>query len=201
MIENLMLDSQSSDCVIYLSGPNNFRKAVYPEYKANRIGKPRPRYEHAVKDYLRNSWQAVTVQEAIEADDAMGIHAMSGDNFILVHQDKDMNQIPGMHFRWATMRNGEVIRDKELYSVTLEEGNRFFYYQLIVGDTTDNIKGIPGMGPKKADAFLNSTDPQDWAEGILDLYGDDEIMDMNAQCVYIWRKPNDSWRNLLNAKT
>lgn len=198
MIEGLMIDTNAEDCAIILSGPVNFRKSVYPEYKANRIGKPRPRYEHEVKAYLEKHWQA-TRTDGIEADDQMGILYNSVQNAVLVHLDKDINQIAGYHFNWEIRRHGEIVREKRLYNVTSYEANRFFWYQLIVGDNnTDNIKGVQGMGPKKADAFLDSTPAEEWYQGILDMYGSEEEMDMNAQCVYIHRKVNDNWRNIIH---
>lgn len=205
MIQNLLADTQSDDCEVWLSGPKNFRSLVYPEYKANRIGMPRPRYEKAVKSFLVEYFDA-DYSDGVEADDMLGIRSTYlkdvGEEPIIIHLDKDMDQIPGLHFNWELRRKQKdgtikVVREKTLYEILPEEGNRFFWYQLIIGDSTDNIKGVVGMGPQKANAFLENTDPQDWYQGILDLYGNEEEMDMNAKCVYIYRKPDDSWRNLI----
>jgi 5'-3' exonuclease len=103
--------------------------------------------------------------------------------------DKDLDQIPGQHYNFVR---------KEKYNVSEDEGNRFFFYQLLVGDPTDGIKGVPGIGPKKATRLLDSTPPDEWLDRIRDLYASEEDLDLNAQCVYIWRKENDNWRNLIS---
>ena len=71
--------------------------------------------------------------------------------------------------------------------------------QLVMGDSTDNIPGIKGIGPKKAEAmFRNCESNQECYEVAKELFGSDEELDMNAQCIYIQRKEGDNWRNLLD---
>lgn len=112
--------------------------------------------------------------------------------------DKDMNQIAGKHFNWAIIRLGTIVREAKIYDVSPEEGDRFFWTQCLVGDPTDNIKGVPGIGKVKAEAILRDCNGnQECYEAIKETYSSEEELDMNAQCIYIWRKPNDSWRNLI----
>lgn len=118
---------------------------------------------------------------------------------IICALDKDLNQIPGLHYSWELRREGKVIREKQLYTITPEEGDYWFFYQLLVGDPTDNIKGINGIGPKKAAGILHGCESnRERYEAVLERYSCEEELDMNAQCVYIWRKNNDSWRNLID---
>ena len=199
MVEGVLRDSGADQAELWLTAGTNFRYSVYPEYKANRKDTYRPKWEKETKQYLVDHWGA-NATNGIEADDMLGIRAMElGDNSILAHLDKDINQIPGWHFNWELRRLGAVIREKKKYFVTLEEGNRFFYYQLCTGDATDNIKGLSGYGPAKTNKLLESTPPERWYEEIRNLYSSDEELDMNATCLYIWRKNSDSWKNLLNA--
>ena len=198
MVESILGATGASEYELWLTGKDNFRYSVYPEYKANRIDSYRPTWEKEVKEFLVRNWQA-NFTNGIEADDQLGVRnsQLGVGQAILCHIDKDLNQLPGKHFNWELRRLGQVIREAKLYDVTLEEGNRFFYYQLLVGDSTDNIKGAVGIGPKKASALLDSLDESEWYEGVLECFSCEEELDMNAQCVYIWRKENDSWRNLL----
>lgn len=196
MVEGILQDVNASSYELWLTGSNNFRYSIYPEYKANRKDAYRPKWEKQVKQFLTQEWQA-NWTEGIEADDMLGVRQCESTNSVICHLDKDLNQIPGLHFNWELKRLGTVIREKRQYFVTLEEGNRFFYYQLIVGDSTDNIKGVNRYGPKKATALLDSLAESEWLPAIRDLYACEEELDLNAQCLYIWRKMNDSWKNLL----
>ena len=70
--------------------------------------------------------------EGEEADDRIGIDGYAGTHIICT-LDKDLDMIPGWHFNF---------RKKELYTVNPEDGDRFFYKQLLTGDATDNIPGL-----------------------------------------------------------
>ena len=121
-----------------------------------------------------------------------------GSEAILCHLDKDMNQTAGKHFNWAIIRLGNIVREAKIYDVSPEEGDRFFWTQCLVGDPTDNIKGVPGIGKVKAEAILRDCNGnQECYEAVKNAFACEEELDMNAQCIYIWRKPNDSWRSLL----
>lgn len=188
LVDNILHDVGADSFEVWLTGKNNFRYNVFPEYKANRITSKRPKWEHTVKDHLTKKWFA-NWSEGCEADDMMGVRQMELDNTIICTIDKDLWQIPGPHYNFVK---------KEFSNVSEADGFRFFCYQLIVGDSTDGIKGIPGMGPKKAEALLEKNPSEEWLQLIEDRYSSYEEMDMNAKCLYIWRQPNDSWRNLQN---
>lgn len=221
MVERILYDAGATEYELWLSGGNNFRYQVYPEYKANRLTMPRPKWEQEVKQYLVDQWQANRT-DGIEADDMLGIRQWQlkprfgsamvktegtsydtwefGSESIICHLDKDMNQIAGHHYNWELVREGKVVREKQTYFVTPEDADYFFFYQLLVGDPTDNIKGIKGIGPKKAAGILHGCESnRERYEAVLERYSCEEELDMNAQCVYIHRKHNDSWRNLIEA--
>lgn len=217
MVESILADSGADSYELWLSGPENFRKSVYPEYKATRKS-PRPKWEQEVKQYLVDEWQA-NYSDGVEADDMLGIrqyeihkfeqafksvhHFDAGylpDTFesIICHQDKDINQIAGWHFNWELKRLGEVIKEKSTYFVKPDDGDFLFFYQLLVGDSVDNIKGAPGIGAKKATGILHGcSNNRERYEQCLSQFSCEEELDMNAKCVYIWRKYNDNWRNLI----
>lgn len=93
--------------------------------------------------------------------------------------------IPGDHYNFVK---------KEKYFVTDEEAIRFFYYQCLIGDTADGIKGVPGIGPKKAKNILdacNSEEEYYWA--VRDKFSCYEEFAMTAKVLWIWREPNGMW--------
>lgn len=176
---------------LWLSGKNNFRYNVFPEYKANRLEAKRPKWEHEVKDYLVKEWNA-NWSEGCEADDMIGVRALETDGFV-ASIDKDLDQIPGWHYNFVK---------KERYFVTSEEATRHFYYQLLVGDTADGVKGVYGVGPKKAKKLLDSCDSEEgmyWA--VRDLYGSYEAFEMTAKVLWIWKKRNDIWTDTFDKET
>lgn len=124
---------------------DTFRAKLNPEYKANRT-QPKPLHYTFLKQYLIDVWHAeVAVNE--EADDLLGIaQTDSGEETIICSIDKDLKQVPGHHYNF--------VRD-EFDFVTPEQGLLFFYKQLLIGDTADNIKGVTGIGKAKADKALD----------------------------------------------
>lgn len=198
MLDGILADTKATEYEVWLSGSSNFRYNIYPEYKGNRIGMARPKWEQEAKQHLQEKWQA-NVSVGCEADDMLGVRQYELTDSIICHLDKDMNQIRGLHFNWELWRLGKVIREKQLYTITPEEGDYWFFYQLLVGDSTDNIKGIDGIGPKKAAGILHGCESnQERYEAVRERYSCEEELDMNAQCVYIWRENNDNWKSILN---
>lgn len=131
----------------YLTGSNNFRKDINPEYKANRKGKEKPPYFKEIREYLINKHNFQEFK-GLEADDCISIIAKHYKNTVIVSVDKDLNMLEG------TVYNPR----KQLIAVnTKEDFDKYFWTSMIVGDTADNVKGIPGYGPKKAEIILSDT--------------------------------------------
>jgi DNA polymerase-1 len=190
IVEDILGETDSDSYEVWISGDNNFRYQVYPEYKINRHGARRPKWEHEVKDYLVRVWDS-QVSNGCEADDMMGVRQCENtDETIICTIDKDLDMIPGWHWNFVK---------KIKYYVTDEEAIRFFYYQMLVGDPTDGIKGVPGIGKVKAEKLLRGVLTEELFQTVRDQYGSDEEMELNGQCLWIWRKPNDIWKLPLNA--
>lgn len=150
--------------------PENWRTKFYPEYKATR---PDRKAEHdaAVREYLTEVWGAKT-EPYMEADDAISLDAWNllknEIPYIIITNDKDMDQIPGVHLDWTKDE-----WDAKLVPEFVGELN--LYKQVLTGDRTDNIPGLPGWGPKKAEAwFKDTTDaPEQVAMAAYrEVYGD-----------------------------
>lgn len=122
-----------------------------------------------------------------------GVRMAESPGATVVHLDKDINLVPGQHYNWELTRLGKVVREARHYFITEEEALRNFYTQLLTGDVTDNIKGVPGIGPKKAEKLLqNSSTEEEMFNVCRDAYSSIEEMEMNAKCLWMWRKMNDN---------
>lgn len=142
-IKGIVEATQASEFSVFLTatGQKCFRFDLFPEYKANRK-QPKPYWYHELRAHLVAEYGA-SVSDKLEADDALGI--AQTDRTILCHIDKDLDQIPGHHYDFVK---------KVSYDVGVARALRFFFFQLLMGDTVDNIKGIPGVGPKTAEKIL-----------------------------------------------
>jgi DNA polymerase I len=156
-LDEILYDSGASDYIVYLTGSENYRKTLYPEYKANRV-QEKPKHFAALREYLLKYEQAED-QIGQEADDALGIKQMaSNDTTIICSIDKDLHQIPGRHYNFVK---------KEHTIVTPEEGIYFFYQQLLTGDRVDNIPGLPKVGPVKAKKILGEMSDEDTYKDVV----------------------------------
>ena len=146
---------------VYLTGDNNFRKetAVTHKYKGNRKAE-KPKWYDAIRDYLIHMHRT-EVCEDIEADDGMAMHITRNPNSILCSIDKDLWMVEGWHYSWATHNREELplrwISNEgylELQQLSKKKklvggGYPWFYAQMLLGDSTDNIKGPKGYGDVK----------------------------------------------------
>lgn len=137
-----------NDIESYVGGEGNFRFDIYPEYKANRKDLEKPKYLKEAYAYLVHFWNG-TVVNGIEADDMVAIRSTElGDNCIIVGIDKDLRQLAGTHYNW---------KKREFETITPEQAEYNFWMQMLTGDTSDNIKGVKGIGPKKAEKILKGS--------------------------------------------
>ena len=130
MMREILQMTESDEYICFLTGQNNFRYDIYPEYKANRKDKPKPVHLQACRDYLVEAWNA-EISDGCEADDLIGIAATNCEDpmaFIICSIDKDLKMIAGNHYNFVT---------KERVFVSPLDGLRSFYKQLILGDVSE----------------------------------------------------------------
>jgi DNA polymerase-1 len=125
-----------------LSGNNLYRKELAPYYKQNRAGKRKPMLLNFAKKYLSEKYNG-RVEDRLEADDLLGILGSADKNTVIWSIDKDLLTIPANH-----LLDGRVVEVEEA------EADYWFLYQTLVGDSTDNYKGCPTVGAKRADKLL-----------------------------------------------
>ena len=144
-IKDILVRIPCDDYKLYLTdSKGNYRMLINPDYKGNRK-QPKPRHYNLLKSYLINYHSAI-IATGQEADDALGIEqTILGDDSIICSIDKDLLMIPGWHYNF--------VKDNVIY-ISHKEGLRHFYGQLLTGDPVDNVKGLSGIGPKKAAKIL-----------------------------------------------
>lgn len=170
MIERIMEATDADAFELFLSGKTNYRNdiAVTNPYKGQRK-KEKPYHWSTVGEILVADYDAYTVHGA-EADDAISIFARQDpENTIVASRDKDLRIIPCYHYAW---RCGDSQPEIPVHRVsTLGEmravpypsggyklvgnGLKFFYGQVLVGDSVDNYKGCPNVGPVAAVKLLD----------------------------------------------
>ena len=146
-------------------GKPRVRMEMLPQYKAQRPPMDPILHEQfpMVKDLLRTMDVPVCELEGWEGDDILGTLARRGEaagyDMLLVTGDRDMYQLVTEHVNVVSTRKGvsdvsimtpESVDD--LYHGVTPELVPDFYG--LKGDTSDNIPGVPGIGPKKASALI-----------------------------------------------
>lgn len=159
-MQQILEATKAKDYCCYLTATNDqtsFRTLIYPDYKANRKDSVRPVYYEQVREYLIKNWNAEVVT-SIEADDKVcekmyqfhehgfcetinrdsiepfrELWINSGQPAILCGIDKDLDQIPGLHYNY---------NKDAFYYVTPLEGLKSLYLQMLTGDDADNIPRI-----------------------------------------------------------
>lgn len=184
---------------LYLTGQENFRYQLYPEYKANRLDQPRPRHLRYLRDYLLSL--GAVLSDGCEADDLLGIAQTEAEegSTIIVSLDKDLLMIPGEHYSWeigGKSSTGKAwVKEAVRQKVDHVQALRWFYTQVLTGDTADNIKGAAGIGKVKAARILDGlTTNEEMLEAVRGYFSCDEELEMTGGCLWIWRKENDIWK-------
>lgn len=160
-VEGYLQKLFADDAVLVFSGDANFRKEVWPLYKANRAATRKPLAYYEVIEHLKTEgrWRVVS-EDCLEGDDYIGILATrpSWTRRVIVSEDKDMQTLPGV----------EIYRQGKLHEIDADFADHFWRLQTLMGDTTDGYDGCPGIGPVSAKAILAK--PGDPWENILQAY-------------------------------
>jgi DNA polymerase-1 len=146
----------SDNFLVAIKGRGNFRKKIYPDYKSTRKEldadvKEALNYGH---DYMVSKYSAVMADD-MEADDLVSIWANEcrdvAQDFTVAGIDKDLLQIHGTHYNFVK---------KEITEISEDTANLKLMLQCLTGDRSDNIPGIKGIGPKKAEKLLSGVPMQ-----------------------------------------
>lgn len=163
------------------SRKDNFRRDCWKSYKGGRDSRPDPdNLQYSLE--LIKELGTIKVIPRLEADDIMGMGASSG-SAIAVTIDKDLKGVPGWHWN--------PDKEKEPRLVSEEEADEFFMCQVIAGDTTDSIPGLPKCGKKFFEKEILPFDVEDRYREIWWAYEergwDYDYFLAQARCVRILR--------------
>ena len=172
MIRKLMNEYPHSNlAVVFDAKGKTFRNEIYPEYKANRPPMPDDlRSQIApIHEIVRHMGIPLLIVEGVEADDVIGTLARQATEakmkVLISTGDKDMAQLVNEH---VTLINNMTDSVMDIDGVMEKFGVRpdqIIDYLALVGDTSDNIPGVPKCGPKTAVKWLASYDS---LQGVMD---------------------------------
>lgn len=140
---NIQKYFEIEEMFLFISGRGNFRKKIYPDYKANRTQK------HDLVPILINhlieKYNAIP-SDGFEADDYVYTASkLINHSGIVISVDSDLKQIPGIHYNYQKDIWAKVSDEQAVY-------NR--WSKILTGDTGDNVNFSPGIGAKYAEKNL-----------------------------------------------
>lgn len=147
--------------VIFDAPGKTFRNDMYPEYKANRASMPEELREQIkpLHKLIKAMGLPLVMESGVEADDVIGTLAkqaeVAGLKVIISTGDKDIAQLVTDNISLINTMNNQYLDQsgvKEKFGVSAE---RIIDYLALMGDTSDNIPGVPKVGPKTAAKWLN----------------------------------------------
>jgi len=182
------------DYIMAVKGIDNFRYLLYPNYKMNRHHDPSTmnHFVPSIRELAVMEEYAIAA-DGREADDLLRIWAeearRANIDYIVCTIDKDLQCIPGKQY---------LMHKKELLDISPESAMKFYYKQLLKGDPTDNIPGIPGIGEVKAGKLLlGCTAEEELQECVvaayIEFYDDKwkEYLLSNGKMIHLQRHYND----------
>ena len=175
LIEKYRLYAGAERVVCHLTGElkgNRFNIATVKPYQGNRNGKSKPKMHGELKNWLTYGGikfnddlpNTITVyyNHLEEADDSLTQFHHNNPNSVMCSRDKDLRMNSGLHLNWDTFELHNVdpfgyleIREHETKSGNKKrkvygEGTLWFWFQMLAGDTADNIAGLPRIQGKKS---------------------------------------------------
>lgn len=138
-----------------------FRNEIYPEYKAHRPPTPEdlvPQFA-LVREATRVLNLPCIEMENFEADDLIASYAKAacamGMEVVIVSSDKDLMQLVGGGITMFDPMKQKVIGHEQVIEKFGVPPEKVVDAQSLIGDSTDNVPGVPGIGPKTAAELIN----------------------------------------------
>jgi len=148
--------------VIWDGGLSAERTAAHPEYKAQRPPMPEGLAGQldGITEYLRAAGLATWCQDGVEADDWIAVAARraaaAGVEVVIASADKDFMQLvaPGIGLLNPNDKTERIWTAAEVVAKSGVLPEQIVDWLSLVGDSVDNIPGVPGIGPKTAASLL-----------------------------------------------
>ena len=166
-VESLAKSYNAGTIIITADGGSSYRKAILPEYKANRKEKYAEQTPQEEKEFamfmaefsntltLLKEKHTVLQFKGVEADDIAAYISMNLDKFNfdecwMISSDRDWDLLINdkvSRFSTVTRKETTVHNWDEHYDFEIED---YITFKCLTGDKGDNVPGIPGVGPKRA---------------------------------------------------
>jgi DNA polymerase-1 len=158
----LNLTKMSPDYFAFcMEGGSSFRKEIFPQYKGNRNELPEELKQQLpyIPKVIESLGFKQIQQKTFEADDIIGTLSKkaseSGIKTIIISGDKDFSQLLNEDVELVDTMRSITYTPKDIYLKYGVDPKNFIDYLAIVGDTSDNIPGVAGIGAKGASTLLN----------------------------------------------
>lgn len=148
--------------MIFDSKEKTFRDELYEAYKANREAMPNELQSQIqpLYDIIEAMGIPLVVIHGVEADDVIGTLAKQlsdhGEKVIISTGDKDMAQLVNKNITLINTMNNSHMDEKGVTEKFGVNPSQIIDYLTLVGDTSDNVPGVPGVGPKTAAKWLTT---------------------------------------------
>jgi DNA polymerase-1 len=151
----------SNIVVIFDHGKKTFRNDIYPNYKAQRPPLPQelaPQFNLIYE--LVDAFNITRIsQEGYEADDIIASYSKiaSKQNYqtIIISSDKDLIQLLNKEIKIYDPMKKKYTTNEDVLTKFGVLPENFIDFQALIGDTSDNIPGVKGVGPKTASTLIN----------------------------------------------
>jgi len=162
MLKRLQKDYAPEHIAVVFDAPGKtFREAIYADYKANRDATP-PDLLHQwpiIVEMVKAMGLPTLSVPGVEADDVIGtlakIGEAAGHEVLIVTSDKDMAQLVNDRVKLVDTMKNRVMDPAGVIEKFGVPPERIVDYLALIGDTSDNIPGVPSVGPKTAAKWLN----------------------------------------------
>lgn len=162
IMDKIMHKNNTNEYIMIVSGANNYRYLIDPEYKKFRIkyrDKTQAGYYPEVKRYMIQKYKAYKCIGA-EADDVCAtLHTKMPEDTVIVSSDKDLLQVPGVHYNHSkdtSITVNQLGHIQKTNNKVTASGDFLLYFQMLIGDSSDGIEGIRKIGPITAYKILNN---------------------------------------------
>ena len=169
MVLPLLANTKPDDSVICVFDASriSFRQEIYPAYKANRSETPADLLQQSelIRIGMHEMGVPVLCIPGVEADDVIATLATQNCNKVdatrIITGDKDLMQlVSNCVFLYDGMKQKEI-REPQVLEKFNVKPHQVIDVQSLMGDSTDNVPGVHGIGPKKASELINEFESLD----------------------------------------